>query len=96
MLFALAVLVVAVSMTDPDSALLLAQGSTLGIVLAIVAAVLARVSARPVAATVQVRGSSRALERSVTEMYQRPPAHGSQPSTATNPLLPGSTPELET
>ena len=76
--------------------MVLAQVASLGVVLAIVAAPFAPVSARPVLVPVPVRGSSRALERSVTEMYQRPPAGGSQPSTATNPLLPGSAPELET
>jgi hypothetical protein len=64
--------------------------------LAIVTALIARMSKRPaMPSTVPVHGSSKAIvERSVTEMYQRGPTPGSQPSTATNPLLPAtSSPE---
>ncbi len=46
-LFVVAVLVAAGSLIDPESAVLLAQASALGLVLATMAALLARISARP-------------------------------------------------
>ena len=91
MLFALALLLLSASMVDPESALLVAQASSLGLVLAVVAAVMARVSVRPRVVTIPVRGSSKAIERNPTEMYQRVP--GSRTSTATNPLVPAAPPE---
>ena len=93
-LFALAVLVASGSLIDPDTALLLAQAASLGVALAIMAAVMARTSVRPVPSTIAVRGSSRAIERSATEMYQRAPGTGSQPAS-TNPLVSTSAPEGE-
>ncbi len=97
LLFAAAIGLLGFSLADPDSALILSQAASLGAVLAILAALLARTSARSVPqTTAPVRGSSKAIERSITEMYQRPPVASPQPSTSTNPLLPGATPELET
>ncbi len=93
-LFILAVLVAAGILVDPDSALLLAQTSSLGLVLALVAALLARATLRPVAAALPVRGSSKAIERPATEMYQRAPASVAQPSTSTEPLV-STSPEGE-
>ncbi len=93
-LFILAVLVAADIFVDPDTALLLAQTSSLGLVLALVAALLARVTLRPATAAIPVRGSSKAIERPATEMYQRAPASVAQPSTSTEPLVPTS-PESE-
>ncbi|MBI3838755.1 MAG: hypothetical protein HY288_12590, partial [Planctomycetia bacterium] len=92
-LFALALFILSASLVDPESAVLLAQASSLGLVLTVVAAVMARVSVRPQVATIAVRGSSKAIERTATEMYQRAP--GSRPSTATNPLVPTAPPEGE-
>jgi hypothetical protein len=89
-----AVALAAFGTIDPDSALLVAQAATLGLLLALIAFVWARVSVRPtVAAPTPMRGSSQSLDRSFTEAYQRPLASGSQPSTATNPLVPSSAPE---
>jgi hypothetical protein len=97
LLFALAVMVAAASLVDPDLALLVAQASTLGLVLAIAAVVLARTSAQPpLPTTVPVRGSSKALvERGGTEIYHRAPSNGSQPSTRTNPVVSTTSPEGE-
>ena len=97
MFVVLAVVVAAGTLIDPDLALLAGQAAGLGLLLAIVAAAMARNSIRrPKPSTVAVRGSSQALvERGVTELYQRPPAAGLQPSTATNPLIPSSFPEAE-
>jgi hypothetical protein len=95
-MFALAVLIAAGSMVDPDLALLAAQASTLGMVLAISAVVLARRSARAPLPTVPVRGSSKALvERGGTEIYHRAPSNGSQPSTRTDPVVSTTSPEAE-
>jgi len=94
MLFVLAMLVAAASLIDPDTALLLAQAASLGVALALMAAVLARTSIEPVAPATPVRGSSRAIERSATEMYQRAPGTGSHPAS-TNPLVSTSAPEGE-
>ncbi len=89
-----AVAVAAVGAIDPESAVLLAQAASLGLVLAVMAFILARVSVRPsVAPAAPVRGSSQSLDRSFTEAFQRPAASGSQPSTATNPLVPSTAPE---
>ena len=93
-LFALAVLVASGSLIDPDTALLLAQAASLGVALTVMAAILARTSIRPMPSTIAVRGSSRAIERSATEMYQRAPGTGSQPAS-TNPLVSTSAPEGE-
>jgi hypothetical protein len=82
------------TLIDPESALLVAQAASLGLVLAALAWVLARVSLRTTPSTVPIRGSSRAMERPFTEIYQRAPASGSQPSTSTNPLVPASAPEV--
>ncbi|MEX2112145.1 MAG: hypothetical protein WD845_03115 [Pirellulales bacterium] len=89
-----AVGIAALGAIDPESAVLVAQAASLGVVLAVLAFILARVSVRPpVAAAAPVRGSSQSLDRSFTEAYQRPAASVSQPSTATNPLVPSSAPE---
>jgi hypothetical protein len=89
-----AVALAAFGAIDPDSALLVAQAAALGLLLALVAFAWARVSVRPVVTpTAPVRGSSQSLDRSFTEAYQRPLPSGSQPSTATNPLVPSSAPE---
>ncbi len=88
-----AVAMAAVATIDPESAVLIAQAATLGLFLALVAFVMARVSVRPpVPPARPMRGSSQSLDRSFTEAYQRAPG-GSQPSTATNPLVPSSAPE---
>jgi hypothetical protein len=88
-----AVSVAVVGTIDPESAVLLAQAATLGLLLALAAFVMARVSVRPpVPSATPIRGSSHSLDRSFTESYQRAPS-GSQPSTATNPLVPSSAPE---
>jgi hypothetical protein len=96
MLLVAAVVVVAAALVDPEAAMLLGQGASLGLMLALVALVLARVSVRPTEAVVAMRGSSRAIQRPHTEVYARAPAGGSQPSTATNPLVPTSAPESPT
>lgn len=85
--------VVAVSLIDPEAAILVAQAASVGLILAIGAVLLARmrIPQRPV--PVPVRGSSRALDREASERFHRGSASGSQPSTTTNPLLPASTPE---
>lgn len=94
-LFALAVVIAAAALIDPDRALLLGQASTLGLVLAACSALLARASARPVAAALPGHGSSKGiLERGVTEIYHRA-AHSSQPSTATEPVVSSAAPEGE-
>ena len=85
-----------ISLIDPEAALLFAQAATVGLALAIGAMLLARVSVRPPQVTVPVRGSSRALERDANEFLQRAAGSGSQPSTATNPLLPSPAPESAT
>jgi hypothetical protein len=91
-LFFLAVMVAAASFVAPQSALLLAQASALGVVLVGLAALLARMRPAPTPATIPVRGSSRViLERSITEMYHHRPAPSGQPaSTSTDPLVPTS------
>jgi hypothetical protein len=94
-LFVVAVLVAAGSLIDPESAVVLAQASIVGLVLAVVAAALARLSARPVSQTTPVRGSSQAIERNVSEIYQRGSGSGAMASTATNPLVPAVAPEGE-
>jgi hypothetical protein len=88
-LFVLAVLVGAASFLAPQSALLLAQASALGLALVGLAALLARMLPRTASATVPVHGSSQAVrERTVTELYQRAPSMSSPSSTATDPLVP--------
>jgi len=94
-LLVVAAIVAAGTLIDPESALLVAQAASLGLVLAALAWILARVSLRPAPATVPIRGSSRAMERPFTEIYQRAPSSGSQPSTSTNPLVPASAPEVQ-
>jgi hypothetical protein len=93
-LFALAVVVAAGALIEPESALLLAQSSSLGLVLAAAAALLARAASQPVAVSVSSHGSSKAhVERGVTEIYHRAATHGLQPSTATEPAVSTSAPE---
>ncbi len=97
-LLGLALLLAAGSFFDPELALLLAQASSLGLALALMAALLARASARPavVSSTVPMHGSSQSLvERSATEMYQRAPSAGLQPSTSTEPFMPAVSSEAE-
>jgi hypothetical protein len=90
-LFFLAVMVAAASFVAPRPALLLAQASILGLALAGLAVLLARMLPRAAPATIPMRGSSHAvLERSVTELYQRPSTGGQPPSTSTDPLVPTS------
>jgi hypothetical protein len=90
-LFGVAVLIAAVSLLAPYSAIVLAQASTLGLALIAVALVLARMFPRRKTATIPRRGSSQAVrERSVTELYHRAPSPQSAPSTATDPLVPTS------
>jgi hypothetical protein len=90
-LFAVAVVVAAVAFLAPRSALLLAQAGLLGLLLAGLAAWLARLMPPAAPATIPVRGSSQGIrERSVTELYQRPPSLPAPPSTATDPLIPAS------
>jgi hypothetical protein len=94
-LFALAVVIGAAALIDPDSALLLGQASSLGLVLAVCSALLARASARPVVTIIPAHGSSKGIvERGVTEIYHRA-AHSSQPSTATEPVVSTAAPEGE-
>jgi hypothetical protein len=90
-----AVAVAAAGLIDPEAALLLGQGASLGLVLAILGFLLARVSTRPAQPVAPMRGSSRALERPFTEVYARAPSGGPPPSTATNPLVPTSAPESQ-
>jgi hypothetical protein len=87
----LAVMVTAASLVAPQSALLLAQASTLGLVLAGVAALLARMLPPATPVTIPLRGSSHVvLERSMTELYRRSAASGQPASTSTDPLVPTS------
>ncbi len=91
------VALVGASLVAPESALLLAQASVLGLLLAGMAALLVRLlPERPVVAPAAGSGSSyAAVERGITELYQRPPSGGSRsPSTSTDPLVPTS-PEAE-
>ena len=88
-----AIALAATSLIDPESIRLLAQAASLGLLLTLVAIVLARMAARPSVTTASSHGSSQAIERPFSEVYPRPQGSGSQPSTATNPLLPSSAPE---
>jgi hypothetical protein len=97
LLFAVAVLLAAGTLFDPEVALLVAQASVLGVVLTAIAALLSRSSVRPAThSTVAVRGSSMSLgEHSATELYQRGPSSPSPASTSTEPLVPSLSPEGE-
>ena len=80
---------------DPESAVLLAQAASLGLVLALVAFILTRIWQRPEPPPASSHGSSKAIERPFTEIYPRAVGSGSQPSTTTNPLVPSSVPESQ-
>ncbi|HTU25169.1 MAG TPA: hypothetical protein VMF30_07215 [Pirellulales bacterium] len=90
-IFALGVLVLAATLVNPESAIVIAQAALVGVLLLAIAALLARRTLPPPAPAPIVsssRGSSRAvLDRSITEAYFRPP-RGPQPSTATAPAVP--------
>jgi hypothetical protein len=91
------VVLASASLIAPHATLLLAQASVVGLLLVCLAAILARlVPARVVPVPASQPGSSLvAVERSITEMYQRPPSGGSRPpSTTLDPLVPTS-PEAE-
>jgi hypothetical protein len=90
-----AVITAAAILIDPESTLLVAQAASLGLALAILAFVLARVSARPAApaSSVRMQGSSRAIERPLSDGQHRPSAAEVPASTATNPLVPAAAPE---
>ncbi len=97
LLFAVAVLLAAGTLFDPELALLVAQASALGLVLTALAALLSHSGVRsPTPSTVAVRGSSMSLgERSATELYLRGPSSPSPASTSTEPLVPSLSPEGE-
>ena len=88
-----AVTVAAISIIDLELAVLLAQAASLGLVLAVLAVLLARVTVRASVSATAARESSGAIERPFSDPYFRAPGSGSQPSTATNPLVSSSTPE---
>ena len=91
--FALGVLVLAGTLVNPETAIVVAQAGMVGVVLLGLAAVLARGALPPPALAPQqssIRGSSRAvLDRSVTEAYFRS-TRAAQPSTATAPAVQAS------
>ncbi len=96
LLFVVAVLLVAASLIQPETAVLLAQSAALGLVLSLVGWWLARTGARRPPMTAPIRGSSRAvaIDRSATEMYHRAAKGSSHASTATAPMpVPSSSPE---
>jgi hypothetical protein len=96
LILALALVVFAGSLIQPETALLLAQAGSLGVVLAVVAAGLARRTLRRSLPPQWSRGSSRAkVDRSVTEAYFRS-IKSSPSSTATAPAaLQISSPESQ-
>jgi hypothetical protein len=87
-IFALGVLVLAGTLVNPETAIVVAQAGTVGVALLALAALLARRTLPPPAPLPSsTRGSSRAvLDRSVTEAYFRSP-RTTQPSTATAPAV---------
>jgi hypothetical protein len=96
LLLALAVFILAASLIEPDTALLLAQASILGLALAFLAAALARRTLRRPYAIHPGRGSSRAmLDRSATQAFHRP-AKSAPSSTATAVAMQISSPESQT
>ncbi len=89
--FVLGVLVLAGTLVNPETAIVVAQAGLVGVVLLALAALLARRTLPPPAPQQSsIRGSSRAmLDRSVTEAFFRS-ARASQPSTATAPAVQAS------
>ena len=95
LLLALAVVILAASLIEPDTALLLAQASILGLALAFLAAALARRTLRRPYVIHQGRGSSRAvLDRSATQAFHRS-AKSAPSSTATAVAMQISSPESQ-
>jgi hypothetical protein len=79
-------MLVAASVVQPDIALLLLQGSALGLALTGAALWFERFAVKRPLPTVPVRGSSQAiLEGSATEIYYRAAKTGPPTSTATAP-----------
>ena len=93
----LGVLVLAGTLINPETSIVIAQAGLLGIGLVVLAGALARrtlprVAPAPSSLQSSTRGSSRAvLDRSMTEAYFRA-SRSVQPSTATAPAVP-ATPE---
>jgi hypothetical protein len=95
LILVLAVFILAASLIKPDTALLLAQASTLGLVLAFLAAALARRTLRRPQIVHAGRGSSRAvLDSSATQAFHRP-TKATPSSTATAVAMQISAPESE-
>ncbi|HEX4146947.1 MAG TPA: hypothetical protein VHY91_25845 [Pirellulales bacterium] len=87
-IFTLGVLVLAGTLLNPETAIVVAQAGVVGVALLALAAVLARRTLPPPGPLPSsTRGSSRAIvDRSVTEPYFRSP-RAAQPSTATAPAV---------
>ena len=92
-ILALAIVLAIGGLTDPDAALLLVQGALLGVVLAAVAAFMARAGAPLLIRPMPVQGSSRAIERHATQVYQRKPSAGGSQAKDSTPLVPAAAPE---
>jgi hypothetical protein len=96
-LFGVAIAIAVASLIAPQSSLLLAQASILGLALIGVAIVLSRLLPRIAPSVPTTHGSSLGrVERGVTELYQRPPSAGPHPSAGAHPASTTSEPLVPT